>query len=568
VALSTPHGGGSVAARWAARAILVVAGITLAVGVGLIILFGFTGAGPGFVVLGLILLVIFGFLEPESLRAFLGQGELQAGTRAIAQAVLVVGAVVLLNMVVRDRLADTKLDLSKGHVNTLAPQTVQVLKSLDAPVEVTVWYGQQASEQDTAYNLLKQYHNVNSNLIVNRYSVYDRPKVAQDQKVTQADSVVFVYKNRAPEVTTATTEQEFTTSLLRLATGKSPKAYFLTGHGEGSIAAASQSGNSFTALKGALDKQGITSLTLNLAAGSGATGVTPGTPSLNVSPSPAASAAASPAAGASPSASGSPSPLQTTVVPDDAAEVVILDPVAALSPNELAALDAYMAKGGHLLVSSPPLGKSNLNTLVSKYGITFGGGIVLDRQLHYSQASAEVLLINSFGQSPVTRGLDTLPVLLLGATSVDGKATAGYTETPLISTAGDACQRSDVTLTDPNCLAADKKGPFTLAAALEQPATTSAPRPARIVAFGGGRFADDLVASQQSPPPGNMPLMINAVNWLAGQDKLINIPPRNVTPEAVFLTDAQRQLILIGYPFLLPLLVGTLGVSVYLRRRG
>jgi hypothetical protein len=65
-----------------------------------------------------------------------------------------------------------------------------------------------------------------------------------------------------------------------------------------------------------------------------------------------------------------------------------------------------------------------------------------------------------------------------------------------------------------------------------------------------------------------MPLMINAVNWLAGQDKLINVPPRNVTPEAVFLTDAQRQLILIGYPFLLPLLVGTLGVSVYLRRRG
>src|SRR5258708_4308013 len=214
VALSDPRPGGSAAARWAARVILAVAGIVLAIGIGLIILFGFTGAGPGFVVLGLILLVIFGFLEPESLRAFLGQGELQAGTRAIAQAVLVVAAVVLLNMVVRDRLSDAKLDVTKGKVNTLAPQTISVLKSLDSQVQVTVWYGQQASEMDTAYNLLTQYHNINSFLVVQRYSVLDRPQLAQQQKVTSADSVVFTYKTRAPQVTAGTTEHDFTTALL------------------------------------------------------------------------------------------------------------------------------------------------------------------------------------------------------------------------------------------------------------------------------------------------------------------------------------------------------------------
>jgi ABC-type uncharacterized transport system involved in gliding motility auxiliary subunit len=270
----------------------------------------------------------------------------------------------------------------------------------------------------------------------------------------------------------------------------------------------------------------------------------------------------------SPSAPASPSALQASGVPADADEVVILDPVASLSPNEVSALDAYMARGGHLLVSSPPLGKSNLNSLVSKYGISFGGGIVLDKQLHYRQSSAaEVLLINTFGQSPVTRGLDTLPVLLLGATTIDGKAASGYTETALISSSGDACARTDITITDPNCLAADKKGPFTLAAGIEQKSAPAETRPMRIVAFGGAGFADDLVASQTSQPPGNIPLMVNAVNWLAGQDKVINIPPRTATPEAVFLTDAQRQLVLIGYPFFLPALVGVLGVSVYLRRR-
>lgn len=561
MALSDPRPAGSVAARWAARVILAVAGIALAIGVGLIILFGFTGAGPGFVVLGLILLVIFGFLEPESLRAFLGQGELQAGTRAIAQAVLVVAAVVLLNMVVRDRLADTKLDLTKGKINTLAPQTISVLNSLDSDVEATLWYGQSASDMDPAYNLLKRYHDVNGKLVVQRYSVYEHPQLVRQQKVTAVNSVVFTYKTRDPQVTTGTTEQDFTTALLRLSTGRSPKVYFLTGHGEGDINNIDPSGASFTALKALLDKQGISSASLSLATGSGGILTTPGAPALNSTPSPAPSVAA-------PVPSGSPAVVQTVAVPTDADEVVILDPNGSLGAGELAALKDYLGRGGHLLVSSPPFGKSNLSDLLSSYGVSFGSGIVLDQQLHYTQAAgAEVLEIQTFGTSTVTRGLNSLPVVLLGATSIEGKAPTGYTLTPLVSTADDACLRTDITVTAGSCLPVDKKGPFTLAATLEQTSASSGSRPVRIVAIGGASFAADGIATQSRQPPGNTQLMVNAVNWLAGQDKVVNLPPKAATPQAVFLSGAQQQLILIGYPFFLPVLVGALGVTLYFRRR-
>ena len=548
----------STASRWAARIILAGAGVSLAIGGALLLLFGFTSAGPGFAVLGLILLVVFGFLEPDSMRAFAGQGELQAGTKAVAQAVLVVAAVILINLVVRDRLANAKVDVTKGKVNTLAPQTITVLNSLDQPVTATVWYAQQASEMDTAFNLLKQYHNINSRLTVQRFSTLERPDLLAKQKAT-AGSVVFEYQNRAPQITTVATEQDFTTSLLRLSTGKSPKAYFLTGHGEGDITTISQSGSSFTALKQLLDKQGITATSLNLAAGAGGT-LNPGGPALGASPSPAATS--------SPAPSATPAPAPGAAVPADADEVVILDPQASFSDAELASLGAYLDRGGHLLVSSPPLAKNNLNKLVSKYGLSFGGGIVLDQQLHYqSTSAAQVLLITQFGRSVVTTGLDTLPVILLGATSVEGQAPTGYTLAPLISTMGDACMRVDLSITTAACQSSDRKGPFSLAATLEQGNAKSGSRPIRIVAFGGAGFASDLIASQNPPPPGNLQLMVNAVNWLAGQDKVINIPARTATPEAVFLTDAQRQLILIGYPFLLPLLVAAYGVSVYLRRR-
>jgi hypothetical protein len=558
MALNTEGPAGSTASRWAARVILAAAGVTLATGIALLLLFGFTGAGPGLVVLGLILLVVFGFLEPDAVRAFLGQGELQAGTKAVGQAVLVVAAVILINLVVRDRLASSKLDLSKGSVNTLAPQTVSVLQSIDHPVQATVWYGQQPSEMDVAFNLLKRYHDVNSQLTVQRYSILERPDLATQQKAS-ADSVVFTYQNRAPQVTTASTEQDFTTSLLRLSTGRSPKAYFLSGHGEGSLTTLSQTGASFTLLKQQLDKQGITAVSLDLAAGGPS-------PTDTSSPAPSPSDTGSPAPGASPSAS-TPT-VQSTTVPADADEVIILDPRTALSNAELASLNTYLGKGGHLLISSPPLAKNNLNSVLSKFGISFGGGIVLDQQLHYRNSSAaQVLLIQQFGQGVVSRGLENNPVVLLAATSIDGKAATGYTLSPLISTQNDACQRTDLNITSPDCQSADKKGPFTLAATVEQTGAGAGTRPGRVVAFGGAAFANDLVASQQTPPPGNLPLMVNAVNWLAGQDKVINIPPRQLAPASVFLTDAQRQLILIGYPFFLPLLVAGLGVSVWLRRR-
>jgi hypothetical protein len=548
----------STASRWAARIILAAAGVCLAIGAALLLLFGFSSAGPGFGVLGLILLVVFGLLEPDTARAFAGRGELQAGTKAVGTAVLVVAAVILINLVVRDRLASAKLDVTKGKVNTLAPQTVTVLNNLDHPLTATVWYAQQPSEMDTAYNLLKQYHNVNSRLTVQRFSTLERPDLLAKQKAA-ADTVVFEYQNRAPQVTSVATEQDFTTSLLRLSTGKSPKAYFLTGHGEGDITNVSQNGSSFTALKQLLDKQGITAASLNLAAGAGGT-FNPTGPALGASPAPSASP--------SPEASASPAAAQGTTVPADADEVVILDPNGGFSDAELASLSAYVGGGGHLLVSSPPLAKNNLNKLVSKYGLSFGGGIVLDPQLHYQNISAaQVLLITQFGKSVVTTGLDTLPVVLLGATSVEGQAPPGYTLTPLVSTAGDACLRTNLSITSPQCQGSDRKGPFSMAATLAQDNAKAGSRPVRIVAFGGAAFATDLVASQSSPPPGNMQLMVNAVNWLAGQDKVINIPARTTTPEAVFLTDAQRQLILIGYPFLLPLLVVAYGVMVYVRRR-
>jgi hypothetical protein len=562
VALIPDHQPGR-AAGWAARGILIVGALFVIVGLSLLILFGLGSPGLPAAIWGLLLIVVYGFFEPEIMSSFFRQGQLQAGTRALTSVLLVVAAVVLLNVFVRDKLADKQWDLTKGQVNSLAPQTEQIVKALDKPVTATIWSSQSNSEMQTAYDLLQRYRALNGKLTIQRYTVLERPTLARQQKIQQAGSVVFESAGHPSEVTADVTEQGLDTVLSRLATGRSPKAYFLTGHGEPDTQTQSQSGSSITVLSQALQKQGITVARLNLSAGGGGGTVAPGTPSLSATPSPTDTGTPSPTA--SPSASAP--AVSAALVPADADELVILDPQSDLGQAEINAINAYLDGGGHVMVSEGPFAKTNVGQVLKRYGLTFDAGIIIDQQLQVRGAQGGILQIQSYAQHIVSRGMETLPTILLGATSVDGQPGTNYTLTPIVTSASDACERTDPTNPDPACEATDKKGPFNIIVTVEQTGVKAGAKQGRAVVMGGSVFASDLVALSTNRPPGNQPLMINAVNWLAGQDKIINVPPQAATASQIFLTDAQKQLVLLGYPVLLPLLMLGLGVNAYMRRR-
>jgi hypothetical protein len=567
----TPGRPGARPGRWAARAILVLGAVFLVFGLSLLILFGFSGPGLPALVWGLLLIVVYGFFEPETMRAFLGQGQLQSGARALVMVILVIAAAVILNVLARDRLGDKQWDLTKNRVNSFAPQTETIVKSIDKPVTVTLWAQNSPSENQAAFELLQRYRALNGRITIRSYSVVERPTLAQEQKIQQAGSAVVEIAGRPSEITTDLTEAGFDTVFLRLSTGKSPKAYFLTGHGEPDTQNPSRTGNSVTLLRQALVKQGFTVAVLNLTAGGGAA---PGGPSLGApqaspspggvapSPSPVPSAAPSP-----PGASPSPGVTASDRVPADADELVILDPRVNLGAGEISAINAFLDQGGHVLISQPPGVTTNVNELLKRFGLSFGTGVVVDPQLQARGYQPGVLAIQSYGQSVVSRGLESLPSLLLD-TAVQGQAAKGYSLTPVVTTTGDACLKPDIQSAASGCGSGDKKGNLNLIVTVEQTGLKAGAKPARVLVMGGASFASDVFAlSQQQSPPGNQPLMINAMNWLAGQDKVINVPPRPNRPQAIFLTDGQRQLVLLGYPVLLPLLLLGLGVNAYLRRR-
>ncbi|MDP9325102.1 MAG: Gldg family protein [Candidatus Dormibacteraeota bacterium] len=572
--LSTSRGG---VVRFFVRTVLVVGAGLLVIGLSLLALFGVSNLQTpgGFILGGLLLLVIYGVLEPETVRAFAGQGQVQAGSRALFGVLLVLGAVFLLNVVVRDRLGDKHIDVTKDRVNSLAPQTETVVKGLDNEVTATVWWNQSPSETQTAYDLLQRMHNVNHKLVVKQKSLVDDPATARKLALQQS-SVVFEYPNRQPQVATDMTEAGLDTALIRLSTGRSPKVYFLTGHGEGPIQAAAQGasgGINYSRLASSLATQGITTAQLNLLTGSGSGGtVQPGqvptSPAAQPSPAPD-TASPAPTDTGTPSPGATPSQVSGTAVPKDADAVVILDPTTNLTAPEIQALTGYLDGGGHLLLAEEPTTQTNVNDIIKKYGLSIGPGIVLDQSLQYNQiAVAGILVIQQYGSHIVTRGLQSTPTLIVQSAPVEGQVAQdqGLQLTPLITTTKSSCERTDSNQKAGTCQSGDKNGPFSLMSAVGPPDGSKDVKP-RLVLLGGAQFVSDQILGSQLGAPGNLAIMNNAVNWLAGQDKIIDVPVRATQPNTIFVTDAQHQLILIGYTMLLPIFVAALGVAVYLRRR-
>jgi ABC-type uncharacterized transport system involved in gliding motility auxiliary subunit len=121
----------------------------------------------------------------------------------------------------------------------------------------------------------------------------------------------------------------------------------------------------------------------------------------------------------------------------------------------------------------------------------------------------------------------------------------------------------------------DKAGPVSLAAAVSSPATDT-PAPAagakpedtnkpetRIVVFGDSDFASNSGLGIQ----GNRDLFMNAVNWLAQQENLIAIRPRDPQDRRVTLTNDQQRRIFWLTVFIIPGLILFAGIQTWWRRR-
>ena len=458
------------------------------------------------------------------------------GTLAAASIVVVLAILVAINYL--STRHNRRWDLTGAKQFSLSDQTKKVLADLKEPVHVRVFA---RSEEFQKYRDRLDQYTYQSKLLEAEYiDPEKRPGLAQQLGVTTLGTVVFEYKGRN-EKATSDAEQELTNALIKVVQGRTPKVYFTQGHGEKDTTSADRGG--YNTISAALTSGNFVVDKVVLA--------------------------------------------QLTAVPQDADVLVIAGPKTDFLGPEIDMLKAYLARGGKILLMLDPVLKADqpqpagLQALLKDWGIEAGNDLVLDvsgmGRLIGTDESVPVAA--SYPAHPITENFQLLTAypLARSMSPIEGGA-GGHTAQRLVETSRSSWAETNLkslSSSDPAKLDdADKKGPVSLAAAVSGAPAAEAPDAGkngaepkkgetRIVAFGDSDFASNAALGVQ----GNRDLFLNTINWLAQQENLISIRPKDPEDRRITLTADQERRIFYLTVLIVPGLVLLAGVQTWWRRR-
>jgi gliding motility-associatede transport system auxiliary component len=470
-------------------------------------------------------------------QAFAGR-QARFGTLAAASILVVFGILAAINYL--SARHNKRWDLTAAHQFSLSDQTKKVLQDLKEPVRIRVFA--RSDEFQRFRDRLDQYTYQSKQVSTEYIDPEKRPGLAQQLGVTALGTVVIEYKGRNEKVNSEG-EQELTNALIKVIQGRQPKVYFTQGHGEKDTVSAERGG--YNAIVAGLTSGNFIVDKVVLA--------------------------------------------QQGAVPDDADVLIIAGPKTDFLGPELDAVRAYLAKGGKVLLLLDPVLKADqpqpagLQTLLKDWGIEAGNDVVLDvsgmGRLIGTDESVPVAAI--YPAHPITQNFNLLTAypLARSMSPVEGGVN-GHTAQKIVETSKSSWAETNLkSLTggQPAKLdEGDKPGPVALASAVSAPATVTpapknpakdgdTPKPAetRLVAFGDSDFASNGALGVS----GNRDLFLNTVNWLAQQENLISIRPRDPEDRRITLTADQERRIFFLTVLIVPGLILLAGVQTWWRRR-
>jgi ABC-type uncharacterized transport system involved in gliding motility auxiliary subunit len=481
----------------------------------------------GYVRLGLVIAVVglaAGILlDPERVRRMLVGRQMRYGSNALLVSLALAGILAVINYVAY--ISPKQWDLTEDKQYSLTQETILLLNGLTQPVVLKGFYTPDRSQsRDDIRPLLDAYQADSHGMLTYEFIDPIANPVARDQYGITTDGSLAVVVGDASEVVSYPSEEEISGALLRLANPEKRKVYFLTGEGERDLEATDDQG--LSDLKRALQSKNYDVATLSL--------------------------------------------LTDPKVPEDAAAVIVADPTAALSKSEVDSLGVYLDAGGGLLVmdepSVPRPGQTQPDPLQSYLESRWG--LRLEDDLVVDLASAVPLagISTSYGDHPITARMRNLGTVYPSSRSIEVTPldNTAITQTKLVMTGDRSWGETDLAaLQDRNQLSfdsgTDKQGPLVLAATAADSTHDS-----RVVVFGDSDFAANAYFFEL----GDGDMVVNSIDWAAGQENLISLTPKASTQRFVVPPSSQAAgLIFLLTIILMPGGVVLLGVITWWNRR-
>jgi ABC-type uncharacterized transport system involved in gliding motility auxiliary subunit len=431
-------------------------------------------------------------------------------------------------------------DLTANRQYSLSEQSVKLVRDLKEPVKFIVF--DMPANFDRFRPRLSEYEYQSNKVQVEYIDPDKQPLQAKQYDIQTYGTIAITYNGRTERVTTDQ-EQDITNALIKVLNPQQHKVYFLAGHGE-KDPASSDNRVGYSGVADSLKRDNYQFDKLVLA--------------------------------------------QTNQIPADATAIIVAGPHTDLDEAEVTAIKDYLAKAGKLFVLldppediKQPAPMPNLTALLKEWGINATNSIVVDLSGR-TQVATRPVAGPPYPGHPITDRFDLVTTFPLAramtpitenttkpAQSFVQTAAASWAETNLAS----------LEATDQLALETEKgdiAGPVSLGVAVSVPAAgndakpaSNAPKPdegpkpeTRVAALGDSDFAANGALGYQ----GNRDLFMNAVNWLAQQESLIAIRPKEAADRRVTLT--QTQVLMVRWMIVIvPAVVLMTGFVARRRRR-
>jgi ABC-type uncharacterized transport system involved in gliding motility auxiliary subunit len=407
---------------------------------------------------------------------------------------------------------------------SLSDQTAKIVKGLKQDAAIT-YYDRQSGFQP-AKDVLDRYSTLSSRIRVKFVDVEKNPQVARAAGVTKLGTS-FVEIGTKKEEAKSVTESEITGAIIRDLKTTARTVCFVSGSGEHQIDDTQRNG--FSRLKDILAKDQYVSKSISL--------------------------------------------LEKTEIPPDCTVVVIAGPQSEYVQPAVDAIKKYVEQGGRALIlldaplkiGRPTADNTALTEVLQSWGVSMDKDLLLDLSPvgQLMGLGPEIALVSTYDSHPIVEAMKGTATGFPLSRSMTVKNTDKTNVQKLFESS--ASSLATAKLDSPNVNPSDpknQKGPLTIGAAGSY-TTGKENSEGRFVVIGSSSWAANSFITFN----GNSDLASNALNWLASDEDLISIRPKEQENRNVNMTRAQFNWVRLSSQFLLPGALLLAGVSVWWRRR-
>lgn len=481
-----------------------------------------------FAALLVVLLGVLAYLNQRELKAAIKTRSVRYGTNAAMTIALVVAILIVVNFLNYNHFY--RKDLTKSQKHSLSDQTVKVLKDLKQDLKFTVFT--KTAERDAAKSVLQNYVYQSDKVKVEYVDPDREPVRAKAANVKKYGTVIISSGTRDTRVEEIN-EEKLTNAMLKVLKDKAVTICFLTGHGERSHDA--NDVNSYSQIKQEFASQNYETKAVNL--------------------------------------------VQEGKVPAECTVVAVMGPTKAFFDKEFEVFKSWLLGGGRAVIAIDPIlkggpdyNKELKELLAQHFHIQLNKDLVLDPTSRLLKVTEAVPVVGLYSKDhPITRDFQAASLFPLTTTiEMIPNPPSSLKTWWLAKSTPKAFATEDlktIAAGKPVTLDANKAkpGPHVLLAAAEGDAKAAkkGERSTRVIVMG----TSQLAINQWARYAANSDLFLNSVSWLADDENLISIRPKEEGSEMPALEQTEARYIQLLTMILIPGGVLLLGFVVWVRRR-